>query len=83
MDSLTDELFMQKYSVMNCLEVPAYMDAESRLSERLEPLKETYGRRFIDEINNLAFDLAIEGEKIAFREGIRFGFQLLRELEME
>ncbi len=77
-DSILDMIFWI-YSESNPIEDDASKRKYKAIRERISSLSLTD----CDELFNLICDLCTDHERLAFREGIRFGMLLMRELENE
>ncbi len=77
-DSILDMIFWI-YSESNPIEDDASKRKYKAIRERISSLSATD----YEEVFNLVCDLCTDHERLAFREGIRFGMLLMRELENE
>lgn len=77
-DSILDTIFWI-YTESNPIEDDQSKKKYKAIRERISSLSLTD----CDEVFNLICDLCTDHERLAFREGIRFGMLLMRELEDE
>ncbi len=75
-DSILDMIFWN-YTESNPIEDDQSKRKYTAIRERISSLSLTD----CDEVFNLICDLCTDHERLAFREGIRFGMLLMRELE--